>query len=136
MSRLLKLSCSLKKGVKSPPHLDRIFRMYDRILAEVFVFPESQQALASKGKRRRKGHNLLIRLRDFRDAVLRFLTVPEVPFTNNQAEQDIRMVKLKQKISGGFRTNSGADNFCIIRGFLSTARKKQQNIFQAIYAIP
>ena len=51
-------------------------------------------------KARRTGHNLLIRLRDYKADVLRFLTVPGVPFTNNQAEQDIRMMKCKQKISG------------------------------------
>ena len=135
MSKLLKLSCRLKKRGKSPPYLDRIFRLYDRILEEGFAFHEAKPALDSKRKKRRKGHNLLIRLRDFKDAVLRFLTVPEVPFTNNQAEQDIRMVKLKQKISGGFRTTSGADNFCIVRGFFSTAQKQQQNILKAIYAI-
>ena len=45
------------------------------------------------------------------------------------------MVKLKQKISGGFRTNTGADNFCMVRGLISTARKQQKNILQAIYAI-
>jgi transposase len=45
------------------------------------------------------------------------------------------MVKLKQKISGGFRTKTGADNFCIVRRFISTARKQQKNILQAIYAI-
>jgi hypothetical protein len=52
------------------------------------------------------------------------------------AEQDISMVKLKQKISVGFRTNTGADNFCIVRGFISTARKQQKNILQTIYTIP
>ncbi|TDG93345.1 IS66 family transposase [Cardinium endosymbiont of Culicoides punctatus] len=79
--------------------------------------------------------NLLIRLRDFKDAVLRFLTTPEVPFTNNQAEQDIRMIKVKQKISGGFRTQKGAEMFCTIRGFLSTKRKQGTNLFQAIQQV-
>ena len=135
MSRLLNLSCSLKNRGKSPPYLTRIFRIYDGIVAEGLLFHESQPALVSKRTKRRRGHNLLIRFRDFKDAVLRFTKVAEVPFTNNQAEQDIRMVKLKQKISGGFRTKTGADNFCIVRGFISTARKQQKNILQAIYAI-
>ena len=135
MRRLLNLSCSLKNRGKSPPYLARIFRIYDGIVAEGLLFHESQPALVSKRTKRRRGHNLLIRFRDFKDAVLRFTKVAEVPFTNNQAEQDIRMVKLKQKISGGFRTNTGADNFCIVRGFISTARKQQKNILQAIYAI-
>jgi transposase len=62
------------------------------------MFHESQPPL--DGRKKRVGHNLLVRLRDFKEATLGFLTVPEVPFTNNQAEQDIRMMKVKQKISG------------------------------------
>ena len=55
-------------------------------------------------------------------------------FTNNQAEQDIRMMKVKQKISNGFRTSQGAKNFASIRGFIATNRKWQVSIFQAIQA--
>ncbi len=64
--------------------------------------------------------------------VLRFLTVPDVPFSNNQAEQDIRMMKVKQKISGGFRTVEGAEIFARIRLFTSTMRKQRQNIFTSL----
>ena len=74
------------------------------------------------GRKRRIGHNLLLRLKNFKDAVLRFLTNPGVPFTNNQAEQDIRMMKVKQKISGGFRGMEVAKTFCTIRGFISTKK--------------
>ena len=70
---------------------------------------EKQDLLSLRKKR--VGHNLLIRLRDFKDETLRLLTVPAVPFTDNLAEQDIRMIKVKQKISGGFRTTQGADVF-------------------------
>lgn len=77
-------------------------------------------------------HNLLIPLRNFKDDVLLFVSDVNVPFTNNQAEQDIRMIKVKQKISGGFRSQNGADVFCTIRGFISTNRKQNLNILDAI----
>ena len=56
-----------------------------------------------------------------------------IPFDNNLADWDIRMQKLRQKISGGFRTARGAEEFCVTRGFLSTCRKQGINLFQAIF---
>ena len=68
--------------------------------------------------------------------VLRFLSDPTVPFTNNEAERDVRMMKLRQKISGGFRSQEGADDFAIIRCFASTARKQGWSLIQALMADP
>ena len=81
----------------------------------------------NKGKRGRikksKSRNLLERLRDYENEVLRFMDIDYVPFTNNLGENDIRMTKVQQKISGCFRSMEGAMIFCRVRGYLSSCRK-------------
>jgi len=76
----------------------------------------------------KKAINLLIRLDTQRADVLRFCHDFRAPFTNNQAERDIRLVKLQQKISGSWRTTAGARNFCAIRSYISTLRKNQHDV--------
>jgi transposase len=76
--------------------------------------------------------NLLARLSGFAADVLRFTRDLHVPFDNNLAERDIRMVKLRQKVSGGLRTWAGAQMFCAIRSYLSTARKHGINAIDAL----
>ena len=99
-----------------------------------------QPALAKTGRRgrqpRRVGHNLLLRLSTRKQDGLRFLINPSVPFTNNLAERDGRMMKLRQKISGGFRSADGAKDFAVIRSVLSTARKQGWNTLQTLTAEP
>jgi transposase len=110
--------------------------LYDRIVADGLAFHESQPPLDSVNKRgkkkRRIGHNLLLRLRDHRDEVLRFLDSADFPFTNNCGEQDLRMMKLRMKISGCFRSFTGAEVFANIRSFTSTCRKQGVNVFGAL----
>ena len=93
--------------------LRRVLRLYDAIVSMGLAFAREATVVgaASPIARQRPGHNLLIRLRDFKSDVLRFLSDFAVPFTNNQAEQDIRMMKVKMKISGGFCAQAGAETF-------------------------
>jgi transposase len=76
--------------------------------------------------------NLISRLREHADAALRFVTDLRVPFTNNLGERAIRMPKVKQKISGCFRTLKGAEDFCIIRSYLDTMHKQGHNLFEVL----
>ena len=109
---------------------------YQAILKSGYRFhrfdPEASQASPRRGRKSQsKGKNMLDRLRMFNAEVLRFMHDFRVPFTNNQGEQDIRMNKVKQKISGCFRSFSGAQLFCRIRSYLSTRQKQGQNLLEA-----
>jgi len=81
---------------------------------------------------RSKSRNLLERLRDYEEDVLRFMENPLAPFTNNQGERDLRMVKVQQKISGCFRSMSGAEIYCRIQSYLSTCRKNGVGVGEAL----
>jgi transposase len=150
MQRLLRRACHAANLAReldaplSPRFIALIERCYDGIVAEGFAFHEALPMLADasdKRKRRgrkprRVGHNLLLRLHARKTDVLRFLSDPTVPFTNTQAERDARMMKLRQKISGGFRSVAGAAEFATIRSVLSTARKQGWNMLRTLATNP
>ena len=103
---------------------------YDRLVTQGITYHERLDPLARSDKKkqrgrlkRRRGHNLALRFRIKREGILMFLNDPSVPFTNNQAERDLRPVKIQQKVSGCFRTSSGAERYAAIRSFVSTLRK-------------
>ena len=143
MWRFLRIAKVYRESfVESIPrrHLKALEKMYDRILDEGFAYHKRLPAYRERREKQgrtanRTGYNLLLRLDKYKEDVLRFLKEEKVPFTNNQAERDLRMMKLKQKISGGFRTRQGADIFVSIRSFISTMRKQKQDIFQGLYEV-
>ena len=95
--------------------------------------PKPETGNKTKGRvARSKSRNLLERLRDYEDDVLRFMTHRDIPFTNNQGERDIRMSKVQQKISGCFRSMQGAEIFCALRSYLSTCQKHQVDAGQGV----
>jgi len=95
--------------------------------------PDESQRNGRRGRlARSKARSLLERLRDYESDVLRFMVEKEVPFSNNQAENDLRMTKVQQKISGCFRSWEGAKIFCRIRSYLSTCRKQGVTASEAL----
>ncbi len=142
MQILLRRACHVTnlaraRGIAIKPRLIAcIERRYDAIVAEGFAYHKKLSPLRRAQRRGHKphriGHNLLLRLSGRSSDVLRFLHDLEVPFTNNEAERDARMMKLRQKISGGFRAEASAQDFAVIRSALNTARKQGWNILHTL----
>ena len=108
---------------------------YAKILAEGYLANPPPEPVKKRGRKKQgRARNMLNRLSRHRHEVLAFMGDNRVPFDNNLAERDLRMMKVKQKISGVFRSAKGADMFCRIRGYISTARKNSVSAFDAIKA--
>ncbi len=124
-----------ERGIAVPGRvLARIVRGCDRLLVEAMKRHEDRTPLPSRGRGgtpgRRKSHNLALRLQARRDETLRFLTDAQAPFANNEAERDLRTMKRRQKISGGFRSRRAADDFALLRSVIATAQKQRRNVLK------
>jgi hypothetical protein len=116
--------------------LDRFLNRYERVVEAGYA--QNPVAASSPGPKRRgrrkqsKARNLLDRFRDHPDGILAFMRDFSIPFDNNLSERDLRMMKLRQKISGTFRNFDALVDFCRIRGYVSTARKNGLNALDAL----
>jgi transposase len=122
-------------GCLNPAESEHYRQRYRDLLrnAELECPPPEEPEKKKKGKTKRStARNLLERLRDFESETLRFMIDTRVPFSNNQAENDLRMTKVQQKISGCFRSMEGAKTFCRIRSYLSTCRKQGVTASEAL----
>lgn len=114
----------------SKGYITRVGNKYRKIVRGEL---QKKKHLIGKGKTKKSDdHNFLIALNKYWKEILLFIMEENVPFDNNQAERDLRMIKAKQKISGCFRSTSGAETFALIRSYLSTLRKNNLPILSGI----
>jgi transposase len=140
MSELLRKGL-MEKTEKGIPDA-KGYEEYEKAYIEILAKGRKEQPLSPpkpEGRRGRKkkstSENLLERMERYREYVLAFLRKEAVPFTNNQAERDIRMVKVKMKVSGGFRTKEGARMFARIRSAISIFHKQGKRIFDELKGV-
>jgi transposase len=138
---LLRLAHRLKQG-HGPPLTAalkaRLEQWYDQLLAagEAELPADPPPPPGQRGRRKQHpARNLHQRLRCYKTVTLRFLHQPEVPFDNNGAERDLRMIKTQQKVSGTFRRFEGAQRFAYIRSYISTARKQGQRVLEVLRSV-
>ncbi len=124
-----------EKTVLSEPQVDKFTKHYEKIIHSALrYYPPPETAIEkTRGRPKQdKGKNLLDRLTTYQEEHLRFLNDFRVPFTNNLAERDLRMVKVKEKISGTFVSFKGGEMFCRIRSYISTLKKNNIAVLQGL----
>lgn len=149
MYELLRRMCQVAgqwraQGATALPQAERdaFVLQYFEILQQGFAAnrtlspPEQDPARQKPGRKKQEAaKNLLDALLKRAEQVLAFLDDLSIPFTNNLAERDLRMIKVQQKISGTFRSEQGATAFCAIRSYLSTMRKQGRSMLAAMTAV-
>ena len=139
LSECVRLKKASATGILEPDEVMRLERQYDELVQAGLDYHAKQLPLPRKGRRGRApkppGLNLVERLRDYRAEVLLFVREPRVEPTNNRAEQDLRMTKVKQKVSGCFRSKSGAKYYARLRGYVVSKRKQCADIWKSLTKI-
>jgi transposase len=126
------------REVHDEHEIQELIERYDKLIMEgERANPPPLKEEGKKGSTKNtKGGNLVKRMKNHKDGVLLFLTTRgEIPFTNNEAEQAVRMMKVQQKISGTFRTEDGAKHFAALRGYISTMKKQGISAYEAVQAL-
>jgi len=128
---LHKTSC--EQNVINKVHIDK---KYDEIIASGKAHEPPPIKSGKRGKyKRSKGLNLLERLEKHKTSALAYAFDPNIPFTNNLAERDLRPTKIKMKVSNTFRSTAGAEHHARIAGFTSTLRKQNINVFAGLMKV-
>ena len=109
-----------------------LHRKYDKEYERIIALGNDETPYNIASRKQSKARNLLDRFISYKAEVCRFANDFDVPFDNNQAERDIRFVKVKQKVSGGFRSEYGADNFAISSSVIGTAVKQKKSVFYTV----
>ena len=141
--KLTKKARKQNKKAVDPENIIAIEERFYACLKKAIAFHEGLPPFAPPGakngpgcKKRRIGHNLCLRLLKRAKCVLLFLHDLTVPFSNNEAERDLRMTKVRQKVSGCFRTVQGLKDFCTLRTIIETARKQGWNVLEVLQTPP
>lgn len=133
----LEMKEAKESGQLNLAKVQAIEQRYDSLVQQgLEMNPLPQRPSGKRGRLKKSAtRNFLERLRDYRDSCLLYIWDKSVPFDNNLAERDLRMNKVKQKISGGFRSFEGGQHFCRIRSFISTLQKQGRDILGELNAL-